>query len=368
MNKQHVHYFDPLRLIAAISVIYIHTSADLRMGAIQADWHLSNIFAGLSFTAVSLFFMMSGYLILSSEKTADVSYLLKKRLPHLLIPLVGWTVLVALWYPMVTDGFSVQGIYNYLIRSLHTPAWVHFWYLYTLIALYLISPILYGGIRALDKKGHIFVFVIICAISLKSMLQAVLPENLQVFLQIDLLNKLSIFDGAVALFILGYYLGKTPKHISNTLLALIAGGTLVIIVLGTYLATLKNGVYYDAFLKQTSGFEVILSACIFLLFKQNCNKPLGFFKTVPFVPLSLSIYLMHGIFLAMLIPKMPIDSFVDTVWVTCLVFVACYLVMKTAATIKPICYLATGMTYENACNSCNWIYTYRKLTARKEDL
>ena len=49
------------------------------------------------------------------------------------------------------------------------------------------------------------------------------------------------------------------------------------------------------------------------------------------------------------------------VGVTLLAFAACFVVTKTVATIRPLCYLATGKTYAEACRSCNWVYTFRRL-------
>lgn len=56
-----------------------------------------------------------------------------------------------------------------------------------------------------------------------------------------------------------------------------------------------------------------------------------------------------------------VRSFGSTVGVTLLAFAACFVVTKTVATIRPLCYLATGKTYAEACRSCNWVYTFRRL-------
>ena len=357
MQKNHIHYFDYLRLMAAMGVIYMHTAASPLRGGIDPGWHGMNILTSLAFTAVPLFFMMSGYLMLSSEKTADVSYLLKKRLPHLLVPLAGWTVVAVLYSALLTRDFSVHNLLNSLVSAFHTPAWVHFWYMYTLIALYVLSPILYGGLRILDKTGHRFLLSIIGLISLQAIAQTLFPWA---ELHIDLIDKLTVYGGAVALFLLGYYLGHLERKIPNLLLGGIALVTLLIIILGTWLRSAQSGQYDSAFQNQTAGFEVVLAACIFLLFKQNCNRPCKFFQAVPVIPLSLAIYLMHNLSLSMIEGKMVITTFGDTLWVTAVNFLLCYFVMKTVATIKPLCYLATGMTYDAACSSCNWIYTFRK--------
>lgn len=54
---------------------------------------------------------------------------------------------------------------------------VHFWYLYTLIALYVLSPILYGGIRTLGKSGRVYLFVLAAAVSVHTVLLTVLPDG-----------------------------------------------------------------------------------------------------------------------------------------------------------------------------------------------
>ena len=362
MEKSHVHYFDYLRLMAAIGVVYMHTAASPLRGGIDPGWHGMNILTSLAFTAVPLFFMMSGYLLLTSEKTADISYLLKKRLPHLLVPLAGWTVVAVLWRAVLDSNFSLHSVLGGLLSALHTPAWVHFWYMYTLIALYVISPILYGGLRVLDKNGHIFLFSLCCLVSVQAIVQILFPATA---IHIDLIDKLGIYGGCVALFLLGYYLGKLERKIPNWMLGSAALVTLTVIILGTWQRSAQAGQYDAAFQSQGAGFEVVLAACIFLLFKQNCNRPGKFFQAVAVTPLSLPIYLMHGISLSMLEGKVLITTFWDTLWVTAVNCLLCSFVMKTVASIKPLCYLATGMSYQKACDSCNWVYTFRKLKNKK---
>lgn len=142
------------------------------------------------------------------------------------------------------------------------------------------------------------------------------------------------------------------------------------ISVGTWLLTVRTGEFNQNFQNQSSGFEIVLAACIFLLCKQTCNRPPRAWVRAALgsvVSLSMAIYLMHNIFLSMLysVGVSP-RSFGGTVGVTLLVFAACFAVTKTVATVKPLCYLATGKTYAEACRSCNWVYTFRRLRGRTE--
>lgn len=358
--KKHIYYFDYIRLIAAVSVIYMHVAAGPLRRTINYDWHAMNIVTCFAFTAVPLFFMMSGYLLLNSDKTADITFLLKKRLPRLVFPLIGWTVIAVLWRLIFGAGLSISGFYHGMVNAIQSPAWIHFWYMYTLIALYMLSPIIYGGLKNLDKKGHIYICALICALNLKTILTILSPEWLKPFFQINILNHLSLISGTVTIFILGYYLGNLKKRIPNIVLIATAAIVLSIIIFGTYHLTVKNGEFIQTFQNQYSGFEIVLASCVFLLFKQNCNKECKLFKAVPVLSLSLPIYLMHNILLTAMLSKMFVNTFWDTIYVTVLNFIICFIVTKTIATIKPLCYILTGIPYSAACESCNWIFTYKR--------
>lgn len=361
MKKNHIYYFDYIRLMSAIGVIFMHIAAGPLRGSLNTGWHIMNLLTCFAFTAVPLFIMMSGYLVLNSEKTSDISFLIKKRLPRLVVPLITWTVIAVIWRLLLSDNVSINSFYTGMVNAIKTPAWIHFWYMYTLIALYIISPILYGGLKSLDKKGHIFIFVLICLLNLRTILSIVLPESLLPIVNIDILDKLSFLNGAVSIFILGYYLGNLRKKIPNIVLVITTVLILSIIVFGTYKFTIINGQYDQTFQGQLSGFEVILASCIFLLFKQNLNKECKLFKMIPVLPLFLFIYLMHNILLSFMYTKVTINNLPETIYFTIINFVACFLAGKTIASVKPICYIFTGLPYKDACKSCNWIYTYKNI-------
>ena len=370
-ERPHVDYFDGLRIFAALSVIFMHTAAGPLRADINTGWHLLNICTALAFTAVPLFFMMSGYLLMTSRKTADVSVLLRHRLPRLVVPLAGWTVVAVLWQMFLARTLTPGAIWTQLVAALHGPAMVHFWYLYTLIALYALSPILYGGVQALGKSGRVYLFVLAAAVSVHTILLTVLPDAAARYIDLDIFDKLKIFGGHLATFVLGYLLGSCERKIPNGLLALGAVVSLAVISVGTWVLTVRTGAFNQNFQNQSSGFEIVLAACIFLLCKQNCNRPPRAWVraiTGPIVALSMAVYLMHNIFLSMLFSVgVSVRSFGSTVLVTLLVFAACFVVTKTVATVRPLCYLATGKTYAEACRSCNWVYTFRRLRRRSAE-
>lgn len=262
MNERpHVDYFDGLRIFAALCVIFMHTAAGPLRAGVNTDWHLLNVCTSLAFTAVPLFFMMSGYLLMTSRKTADISVLLRHRLPRLVVPLAGWTVVAVLWQMFLAHTLTPGAIWAQLVTALHGPVMVHFWYLYTLIALYALSPILYGGIQVLGKSGRVYLFVLAAAVSAHTILMTVLPDGAAQYVDLDIFDKLKIFGGHMATFVLGYLLGSYEKEIPNWLLALGAVVLLAVISVGTWVRTVRTGEFNQSFQNQSAGFEIVLASC-----------------------------------------------------------------------------------------------------------
>ena len=367
-TRKHIAYLDYLRLFSAAGVVYMHTAAAGLRGGVGLGWHGMNLVTSLAFTAVPLFFMISGFLLLSDERTLEPGVLLRRRLPRLVVPLAVWSAVSVAWDALVARNFSLQFVGGKLLGALYEPVLTPFWFMYTLIVLYVLSPLLCGGVRAMGKSGRRYVLVLAGAVSLKAMLKAILPDALDHWLAIDLLNKLQALGGYLLIFLLGYELGTLEKRVSDKLLAAVAVVTYAVIVIGTWQLTVRRGEYTQSFQAQAAGFEVLLAVCLFLLAKQNLDRDWIWLHRIPAVPLLLPIYFMHGMVIKVLgaVGINPLH-FPGTVGCTLLNLLICYFVMKTAATIRPLCYLFTGMSYEKACGSCNWVYTARRLRERGKE-
>lgn len=356
IQEKHIDYIDSLRIFGMFCIVFLH-EAGVAMNRLttKADFELLNIFEGIVYSAVPIFFMISGYLLLSSERTQDVTILLKKRLPRLILPLAGWSFVTSVWQGHLADDYSLTGIFQRFLPFLNGPIVVHFWFLYTLIALYVISPVLYG-VNSLNRKGKLFILAIISALNFRWILYGIVPEEIYSrFLEIDLLDNLLLLGGNLCNFLLGWYLGNLKKKIPNSLLLVVSAITLIIITLGSRLFYFNNGSYDPPYHSQSLGFEIILAACLFLLAKQNFNCSAGFWKKLFPPDLTFCVYFMHIITMELLFGfGLTPDSFVTTVAYSVLNYILCYFLAKCIASVKPICFLATGIRFRKACNTCNW--------------
>ena len=299
MTKEHKYYFDLLRLGAAYGVVLMHTAYNgLNFDvSLRTGWVGLAAMSSLTFCAVPLFFMISGYLMLDGR--ADVASLLKRRIPHILVPLLFWSLLHIFWNAHIGNSWSLYFIRQGMTDALQKPVNVTLWFLYTLIGMYLISPFLMLALDRCDKKQHLLLLGLIAVLKLWTLARILAPGLYAAYLDSDVLAGLDFFGGHLCSFILGWYLGKSEKKIPSVALLLIALLVFAAIVCGTVSRSVASGAYIAAFQSQSSFFEVLLAACIFLLAKNLRFRPEGRLAAVlkGLSTHSFCVYLSHALLL-----------------------------------------------------------------------
>lgn len=339
-----VLWFDHLRLYAMAAVILMHTASGILNGPMGPGWHLDNILASLCFTAVPLFFMMSGSLLLSGNRTEDLTLLWRRRLPRLLVPLSFWSLVTVLWL-WYRDGGTLRDTLLTLVHAFHTPAYVHLWFVYTLAALYVLSPLLYRLVRALDRKTETYLLGLMAAVVVFDLVRSLLPLSVRVHVGLDLFNKLRLLDGNLFAFLLGYYLSRREIRLRDGTLLGLAGLCWGVIVLGTWLESRYVGAYSATYQQQNGGWELVLAALLFLLARRKLDRPLRGRIAREAVRLSMPIYLMHGAVISVLwrlglAPGRFLVQLAD--WA--LVCLVCFLLAKVLASVPGLRGLSTGLT------------------------
>ncbi len=368
MEKRHHDFLDYIRVIGTCFVVFMHAAANgLRYNVATPGehWHLLNAATSLAFCAVPLFFMISGYLLFTSANTQSVPHLFKKRIPRLLLPLIAYSFVSSLWLNLsAAEGLNLMGALKTFVSGLNNPVMVHFWFMYTLIAMYLASPILYGAVNGLNKTGRTYLFWLIAVVLGLCTLIHILPQSVRPYIPFRFFSELLAFSNHICALFLGWLFGRMERKISNKVLIAVAVADWALITVMTYRLSVQNAAYTATWQAQSRGFEVILAVCLFLLFKQNLNRPLGRLNRwiTPIASLTFPIYLVHNVLISILLRfGFPSLGAPHVLALTVSVLILAYLLTKTAATVKPLCYLFTGLSYEDACRTCNWVYTFRTL-------
>lgn len=136
-------YIDLLRCLAAFLVILLHCIAGYTGNTAlfgTRTWWACDIINSFARMGVPLFFMVSGFLLLSSEKTDCVQTFYKNRVSRLCVPFLFWDI-VYYFESCVLEGRS-PGLLPFLNELTRQGSKYHLWFVYQIMALYLLMPFL----------------------------------------------------------------------------------------------------------------------------------------------------------------------------------------------------------------------------------
>ncbi|WP_299684126.1 acyltransferase family protein [uncultured Dokdonia sp.] len=293
-SKQSQIWPNNLRAIATISVILLHVSAPILSKFSDVSiytWQIGNIYDSLSRYCVPVFFMLSGALLLNKDYKLEI--FIKKRFFRIIPPFIFWSI-VYIIYKIIDinkDFNSVIDLIFYFIRNLFNGSQYHLWFIYTLLGLYLLMPILRKWIKHASKK-EIQYFLLIWSITIIyaiPRLKGYLPK-------LYLVN----FSGFLGYMILGFYLSKLNSFKTYKLLTVFSL-SLIFTILGTYYLSIKNLAFNEVLYGYLMPNVLINSIALFLLIKQvNIkSKPITYILSKISMH-SYGIYLIHVLILSLL--------------------------------------------------------------------
>jgi len=299
-QENKILWYDNLRVIATIGVIFIHVSSDYvpMSGKVSLyNFWVGNIFDSASRFSVPIFVMLSGALLLS--KDYGIGAFLKKRLFRLLLPFLFWS-LVYISRSIILrfqDGEKMPfiDIAREFFVQLRDGSSLHLWYIYMIIGLYLFIPIIGKWVRnATEKEILYFLAIWLCTLFLdQPIISKIKPE-------IDL----TYFTGFLGYLILGHYLRiksfANQKRTNVIAVVLIIAG-LLSTVIGTYLILFCNNTYGSTFYECLSPNIFLYATGLFLLFKNKDTNNRFIVPIRNFIcKYSYGIFLVHVLVLYLL--------------------------------------------------------------------
>lgn len=278
IENKRIGYLDWLRVMAMLMIIIIHSP----MPSSETNGLILSSVSFIMVPGLDLFFMISGALLLS--KTYQMKPFLLRRFSKIAWPTLFWSLfyLFDIW---IRGSVST----DYLIRSVLSIPFSPqgngiMWFMYTLMGLYLITPILSSWINTASKKDVEWILTL-WTISL-------LIPILEAFINVGEINKTHMMfyiSGFIGFYILGYYLHHHVKSIRKSILLFLILFPLVLAT--TFKLTGANVDFYKYF--WLLSIPVAMMATFWFLFTKKY-----FSSSVPRITAlvskySFGIYLIH---------------------------------------------------------------------------
>ena len=345
-SKATIPWIDLIRVSAIFLVVMIHVSGQLTnaWGTIPNDqWIIADIYGGIARIAVPLFFMISGYLLLPRSESLSDFYL--KRMPRILIPFVVWSLIYLGWFCGNHPNTCTPSLaWNLLLVQ---GTYYHLWFLYSLVNIYLVLPLLRLMIRPdLDKKYLWYL------VGLWLIFQPVLALAHR-FWNFSIKLSPPLTTGFVGYFFLGYLLGEVGLSRIRLIVCVVVWViSALITIVGTYIFTYQAGQFSGFFYDFVSLNVIFASGAVFLLMRWLSEAKVFTSATSQarmrtFAIGAFGIYLVHILVIEVLsgwIPSLHINSFMgNPVWtvplVSILVFALSFIVVRVLQRIPVLKYI-----------------------------
>lgn len=286
MDSSKLGWVDFVRFLAAFLVVLAHVCD---WG--HEPWSWGAFYYTLSRVAVPFFFLTGGFLLLSKEE--DLWTFFRKRLAKIAIPFIVWSVLYDIQNsrPFV-DGLSVDAVAGMVVRILSVPREAHLWFFYSLIGLYMITPVLRVFV-ANAKESELLYFIALWFL-VKPVLMIV-----EAFTPVKFGFDVYYAAGYVGYFLLGYYLGRmeiTPRLLRLVFFVFILGFILTFIIFYYDLPPTNN----ESVLRDYPSLNIVLmSLGAFILIKHAAARiPDSWIRlSSKASPVIFGIYLIHPMLL-----------------------------------------------------------------------
>jgi len=285
-TTSHLTWVDFMRFVGTFLVVLAH----IDVWGDGSNW-ARNIYYTISRNGVPIFFMMSGYLLLSKEE--NLWTFLKKRATKIIIPFFAWSIIYDIYFSnSFGDVFTFNAVLKMFIRILRGPRAGHLWFFYALIGLYLFTPIL-RLFMAKAKNSDILYYIGLWILTTPFLF--ILDE----FTPLKNGFELNYFTGYVGYFLLGIYLGRmqtTPRLLQIALGLTILGAISTFAVFFLNLPPTDNKLPFRSY----QSLNIILMAIgMFIIIKamgEGIRPNLArFYASVS--QSSFGIYLIHSIVL-----------------------------------------------------------------------
>ena len=296
-------FLDVLRVLATCAVVLMHVltgATDVTDASIVPEYRsLLRSVMDLVTWCVPIFLLISGYLFLNPERTLTYPVMIKKYCRRIALAILLFGVPYAASELVVAERtFRIRMIPEALKMTLMGHTWSHMWYLYLILFLYLITPLLKKVLRVLPVWG---VAAVMAVIFLGSSVAPFLNKVLDV-------NSIPVLpDGGVYFlyYLCGYFFAVREVCVDKGRNVWLTAAVAVL-ALGMILSRTLAG--FSIQMAYNYPFTVLLAV---LLFAAGWNGSIKKYR-IPWQEagaLSFAVYLVHPVYVNLLYKFVKITPF-----------------------------------------------------------
>ncbi len=281
-----------MRIIATIAVIFLHTCNTISNNSdkyVLSDNQRVYFSLGVYLMnwSVPVFLMITGALLLNKEKVISYKDCIAKYTKRIVFALF----IFGIPFSMIESIFNKKQInIKIFIKAISDVctgnSWSHLWYLYSLIGIYLVIPLLKTFVDKVERKDVRVILVVLFLFNF------ILPVFKSLF-SVDIAFEIPIQSYTVFYVLLGEYLyGEKQILVQYKKMCL---GILIVLCVFVGLINKYYFLYSGILLGYNSPLIAVIAALIFLLLKGCSIKNINHLWKLD--RLCFGVYLIHPVFI-----------------------------------------------------------------------
>jgi surface polysaccharide O-acyltransferase-like enzyme len=243
---------------------------------------------------------VSGYVLLAQRQSVLEFY--QKRLRRIAIPIIVWTGIYLVWTQILSTYYATPLPVSQLLSLIAQGVpYYHLWYLYMLLGLYLVTPLLQIILGRLSRTRQTILWVSLLVVAVSSSPWFTLSKIPFIFWCLPFLGY----------YLFGYWLREETVTIPSRILLIIAAVMVAVTALGSYLEAKQFQTNFGAYMYGYLSPNVMITAlAVTIFFKQTASFWQQQFERYPILTRlsdsSFLVYLLHPFLLDLLRLVLPI--------------------------------------------------------------
>lgn len=290
-DNQRIHYIDVLNCIAIVFVLLLHSSQLANVGSRSDKFYLlTRIMQVIFIPAVYIFFMNSGATLLDYREKYSTKVFFQKRIKRVLIPFAVWTLVYYFFdsrfyaFPGPIHQDSL-GLRNFITAFANNNINNLFWFFYSILGLYLVTPIL----SVLSKNHKKLLMWLVIGYFVFSDLLIYVSNLISINLNTKYINQPLIASSYLGYFVFGYLIKENYLSIKQENVLIIVGQICL-------LFNIINAVTNDQYLLFQNIGPFLYSVSFYLIIVRLVKNNKGSFRLSQWLSgASLGIYILHPI-------------------------------------------------------------------------
>ena len=237
MEKKYNIHFDLLTILACLMVVFFHCNMIFYNFSDTINWKISVVERCIVYSAIPIFFMLTGAKLMEYRKRYSTKEFVKKRLFRIGIPFAFWNAFYIVYSSVFGAGLPFSSLKEAISMFLNSDFQGRYWFFWPLFSIYAAIPVLSLILEAKQHRKYLW-YTVYLAFTLRWLIYPILTL---LDIEYNTYIAMPLAGGFIAYSIFGYLVStevwKKRKRFILYIAAVLGGLFAIIYTITTSQAT-----------------------------------------------------------------------------------------------------------------------------------